>query len=97
MINIYIEKFTKKYEQQVVDLIIGIQSKEFGIEITVDDQPDLKNIGNYYQYGIGGFWIALQNSSIIGTISLSDIGDKQVALRKMFVKTEFRGEPHKVG
>ncbi len=35
--------------------------------------------------------MALQGTQVIGTISLLDIGNAQGALRKMFVKKQFRG------
>ncbi|MBL4660314.1 MAG: GNAT family N-acetyltransferase [Alcanivoracaceae bacterium] len=94
---ILITPFSKQYEQQVIDLIVGIQSGEFAVEINADDQPDLKNIKQYYQWGNGNFWIALDGEEVLGTISLCDIGNKQVALRKMFVKQGFRGQPLNIG
>ena len=56
--------FTKIYEQQVIELIVGIQSGEFGVKITAADQPDLKDIANFYQWGNGNFWIALSEKSV---------------------------------
>jgi len=94
---ILITPFSKPYEQQVIDLIVGIQSGEFAVKICADDQPDLKNIKQYYQWGNGNFWIALDGEQVLGTISLCDIGNKQVALRKMFVKQGFRGQPLNIG
>jgi len=78
-------------EQQVVDLIVSIQQKEFNIPITAKDQPDLRNISNYYQKNHGNFWVALHNEIVVGTISLLDIGNGQSALRKMFVHQHYRG------
>lgn len=95
--NIEITPFTKLYQQQVIDLIIGIQSGEFGVNITAEDQPDLKNISQFYQTGVGNFWIATQNDEVLGTISLTDIGNHQVGLRKMFVKKGYRGKPLNIG
>ncbi|MBL4773378.1 MAG: GNAT family N-acetyltransferase [Alcanivoracaceae bacterium] len=95
--NIQIVTFSKHHEQQVIDLIIDIQSKEFKVEITAADQPDLKDINAYYQRDDGNFWVALWDEKVLGTISLSDIGNKQVALRKMFVKQGFRGQPLFIG
>ena len=74
-------------------MIVGIQHGEFNVNITAEDQPDLKNIPNFYQTGKGNFWIALFNHKVVGTISLVDIGNNQVGLRKMFVKDGFRGKP----
>ena len=94
---IIITPFTTQYEQQVIALITGIQSGEFAVDISADDQPDLKSIKEYYQWGNGNFWIALDGEKVLGTISLCDIGNKQVALRKMFVKQGFRGQPLNIG
>jgi N-acetylglutamate synthase-like GNAT family acetyltransferase len=78
-------------EQQVVDLIVSIQQKEFNIPITAEDQPDLHDIPNYYQKNRGNFWVALHNEDVVGTISLLDIGNGRAALRKMFVHQHYRG------
>ena len=88
---IEIKSFAPVFEKQVVDLIVAIQQKEFNIPITADDQPDLKNIPEYYQKENGNFWIALQNDKVVGTVSLLDIGSHLVALRKMFVNQNYRG------
>lgn len=84
--------FSPGLESQIIDLIVTIQRSEFGIDITAKDQPDLSDIANFYQQGLGNFWVAVDNEQVVGTIALLDIGDHQVALRKMFVKTEFRGK-----
>ena len=89
--NSLIRPFCMDDEQQVVDLIVSIQQKEFNIPITADDQPDLRNIPNYYQKNHGNFWVALHNEDVVGTISLLDIGNGQSALRKMFVHKHYRG------
>ncbi|MEX0297487.1 MAG: GNAT family N-acetyltransferase, partial [Kordiimonas sp.] len=39
---------------------------------------------------------AVSDDDIVGTIALIDIGNKQVALRKMFVKEAFRGKQYGV-
>ncbi len=91
-----ISPYKKEYEDQIIDLILYIQRNEFGIEITANDQPDLKNIKNYYQNGTGNFWIALIDGKVIGTISLFDIGNYQAALRKMFVHSNYRGSAYGV-
>ena len=88
---IEIRPFYPVYEKQVIDLIVAIQRKEFNIPITADDQPDLKNIPEYYQKGNGNFWVALHNDKVVGTVSLLDIGGNLAALRKMFVNRDYRG------
>lgn len=86
-----IKSFEEKYKTQVGELISKIQREEFGIEITLEQQPDLQDIVGFYQRGTGNFWIALCEDKVVGTIALLDIGNGQAALRKMFVAPEFRG------
>jgi GNAT superfamily N-acetyltransferase len=78
-------------QQGVLDVILPIQQREFGIPITAADQPDLTDIPGFYQSGTGGFWVARSNDRVVGTIGLKDIGARQAALRKMFVAAPFRG------
>lgn len=86
-----VKSYTNQYNKQVVNLILNIQQKEFNVDITKEDQPDLMKIENFYQKGKGNFWIALVDNKVVGTISLLDIGNDEVALRKMFVHSSFRG------
>lgn len=80
-----------QYQAQVIDLILNIQQKEFGVSITLEDQPDLLNIPNFYQQGNGNFWVALDGDKVIGTIAAIDVDNKYLALRKMFVDINYRG------
>lgn len=89
---IEINKYTENHNQEVVDLILNIQQHEFSIPIDLKAQPDLNNIPDFYQTGNGNFWIAMVDNTIAGTIALLDIGNRNVALRKMFVKSEYRGK-----
>jgi N-acetylglutamate synthase-like GNAT family acetyltransferase len=91
---VQIEEYADKYHDQVLQLILDIQNKEFNIAITSDQQPDLSNIRDYYQQGLGNFWVALKDQRVVGSISLLDISNKQVALRKMFVHTKYRGKTY---
>ncbi len=88
---IRIEQHSVKYEMEVISLILEIQRNEYGIDITGDDQPDLKNIDEFYIRDGGNFWIAHCNETVAGTIAVKNIGGGAGALRKMFVKKEFRG------
>ncbi|KAB7664914.1 GNAT family N-acetyltransferase [Bacillus sp. B1-b2] len=93
--KIVVEEFHKSYETEVIDLILPIQQKEYHISITKEDQPDLQQISSFYQTGKGNFWVALYNNRVVGSISLLDIGEDNVALRKMFVHRDFRGSHYK--
>jgi len=88
---ITIHPYTTQSADHIIDLILPIQRDEFGLAITRQDQPDLAIIPAFYQNGIGNFWVAEDEGKIIGTIALKDIGNRQVALRKMFVHPDYRG------
>lgn len=94
--TIQIVTFEPAYQQQVVDLILSIQ-REYGIAITLADQPDLQNIPTVYQKNAGNFWVALVDGQVVGTTALLDFGAQQAALRKMFVHPHYRGKEWGVG
>ncbi|NML21443.1 GNAT family N-acetyltransferase [Pseudoflavitalea sp. G-6-1-2] len=87
-----IEQVHNKYCQQVVDLILPIQQIEFNVPVTLDAQPDLLDIDQAYFAAGGGFWGAFHKGELVGTIALLNTGHKSGAIRKMFVKKEFRGK-----
>lgn len=89
--------FSPTHGAGVVDVILPIQQTEFGIPITLADQPDLHDIASFYQQGRGGFWVALEgdrDDTVVGTIALLDIGNGDGALRKMFVAASHRGKEY---
>ena len=88
---IRIQAFDPAYAAGVVSVILPIQQAEFDIPITLDGQPDLKDIPGFYRRGEGNFWVALDGDEVVGTIALLDIGNGQAALRKMFVARSHRG------
>ena len=97
MYEVIIEKYKDRDKEEVIDLILNIQKNEFGIPINLTSQPDLLKISEYYQTSNGNFWVVKMKDTIVGTISLLDIGNGQCALRKMFVFKEYRGKEWGVG
>lgn len=97
MSELNIERYTDIHKNAVADLILSIQNTEFGIPITLALQPDLNAIPEFYQTNNGNFWIAKIGDEILGTIALLDIGNRQGALRKMFVRKDYRGKEFGVG
>ncbi|HTL06684.1 MAG TPA: GNAT family N-acetyltransferase [Chitinophagaceae bacterium] len=87
-----IEVYRQEYAQAVIDLILHIQQQEFAVPVTLADQPDLQQVIPFYCKGKGNFWIATDNNELVGTIALIDIGNGQSALRKMFVRADYRGK-----
>jgi N-acetylglutamate synthase-like GNAT family acetyltransferase len=89
MINV--RPFAPQDADRVAALIIPIQQQEFGLPIGIGDQPDLQDIVGFYQHGCGNFWVAEDDGAVVGSIALLDIGNRQAALRKMFVASSYRG------
>ena len=92
-----IASFVAGDEDAIIDLIVPIQSVEFGIAITAGDQPDLRDITGFYLPARGGFWVARDGERIVDTIALKEFGEDQGALRKMFVAPDYRGAPYRLG
>lgn len=87
-----IQPIQNECENQIVDLILNIQQKEFNVSITLEDQPDLLDIENFY-YKPGGIFLgAFIDEKLVGTIALIKFSKEGAAIRKMFVKKEFRGK-----
>jgi GNAT superfamily N-acetyltransferase len=86
-------EYQAAYHARVVGMILKIQREEYNIPVTIDDQPDLKDIENFYQKD-GAFWVALHGDQVIGTVAVINIGNGNAVMRKMFVEKEFRGKDH---
>lgn len=87
--------FHPSHADAVARLVLSIQRDEFGMAITLADQPDLLDIAGFYQRGSGQFWVALDGNEVVGTVGLLDIGGQACALRKMFVAPGHRGRQHR--
>jgi GNAT superfamily N-acetyltransferase len=79
---------------QIVDLILPIQQQEFNVPISIESQPDLLDVESAYFRDGGHFWGAIDadTGQLLGTVALLCIGHRAGALRKMFVRREFRGK-----
>lgn len=92
-----ITTYSPKYQDALIEMILDIQRNEFQVPVTIGDQPDLLDIKNMYCSGKGNFWVATIRDQVVGTIGLIDIGNRQAALRKMFVQKDYRGKERRVG
>lgn len=90
--SISIEPIYNNYCARIIDIILPIQQIEFGVPITLEDQPDLLDIETNYHKNGGGFWGALNNEELVGTIALMNVGHRTGVIRKMFVKKDYRGK-----
>lgn len=89
---IEIHEYKNDYKDEIIQMILKIQQEEYNLPITANDQPDLVNIGTFYQQNNGNFWVAIDKQMVIGTIAIKNIDNKNAMLRKMFVKQEYRGK-----
>lgn len=90
MISIY--EYKDRHRDDIIRMILNIQQNEFDLPITEKDQPDLGDIKSFYMQNNGIFLVAVDGMSVIGTVALKNIGSGDTALRKMFVKSEYRGK-----
>jgi GNAT superfamily N-acetyltransferase len=87
-----INSLNNSYCEKIINIILPIQQIEFNVPVTLEGQPDLLDIEtNYHQTG-GNFWGAFHNGELVGTIGIIAIGNNAGALRKMFVRKEYRGK-----
>ncbi|WFA07821.1 hypothetical protein [Tissierella sp. Yu-01] len=43
-----IQIYDDKYKQAIIDLVLYVQNEEWGLGMTIEDQPDLLDINNSY-------------------------------------------------
>jgi GNAT superfamily N-acetyltransferase len=87
-----IQPIHNEYGEQIIDLILSIQQKEFGLSITINQQLDLLDIDTHYHKSGGCFWGAFVGEELVGTIALINTGHHAGCIRKMFVKKDYRGK-----
>lgn len=90
--TISIRPVKNEQAESVIQLILNIQQNEFNVPITLEGQPDLLQIESFYYGSGGGFWGAFVEEQLVGTIELIKFDNHAGAIRKMFVKKEFRGK-----
>ncbi len=82
--------FDPQYAAQVGPFVLSVQH-EFGVPITLADQPDLADIAQHYITPGGNFWLAIDEGKIVGTAALLPADDSKLIMRKLFVAPAYRG------
>ncbi|MCM1088674.1 MAG: GNAT family N-acetyltransferase [Muribaculaceae bacterium] len=91
-----ITQYQDSDKEQVIQLILDIQNQEAGINLSLQEQPDLNDIQAYYMEKGGYFWTAHnENWEVIGTIGLMKREKGLGILKKFFVRKDYRSQ--KVG
>jgi len=84
-----IERYTGGRDDEITAMVLAIQNGEYGLDLTVADQPDLADIPR--AYAEGGFWVAIgADDVVIGSIGLLRYGARQGVLKKFFVAAPYR-------
>ena len=84
--------YEERYKNQVISLILHIQNEENDLKLSIDEQPELKDIGKAFLFNGGGFWLAVENNEVIGTIALMKATGNGGILKKFFVDEKHRGK-----
>jgi GNAT superfamily N-acetyltransferase len=85
-----VERYTGGRDGAIAAMVLAIQNGEYGLDLTIDEQPDLADIPR--AYSDGGFWIAIgADDAVIGSIGLLRYGARQGVLKKFFVAAPYRG------
>ncbi|NBU25526.1 MAG: GNAT family N-acetyltransferase [Gammaproteobacteria bacterium] len=85
-----VERYTGGRDGEIAAMVLAIQNGEYGLALTIEEQPDLADIPR--AYADGGFWIATgADDAVIGSIGLLRYGSCQAVLKKFFVAAPYRG------
>jgi len=93
--NMEIIQYSDEFRNGAIDLILSIQNNEAKVNLTIEDQPDLLDIPECYLKRDGNFWLAIDNEEVVGTLALMKIDSDWCALKKFFVRADYRSQ--KVG
>ena len=98
--TIRVEPYAAQHRLSLIEMILAIQQDEFNLPITYGEQKDLHDINANYRIGAGQFWVAQTHDMpadfVVGSLGLHDMGkdaegQRVGALRKMFVRRNYRG------
>ncbi len=86
-----IRPFVEGDADGLVGLVLPIQQEEFGLAVTVADQPDLADPAAAFRAGGGEVWVAVHGGAVVGSVGVLRASAGDVVLRKMFVRSDQRG------
>ena len=85
-----IKEFEDRYNEEVNKFIISVLVDEYGFEVYRDELKEQNNV-EYIESG-GNFWIAFDDEdNIIGTIALARHSNTEAELKKLYVRSDYRG------
>jgi len=96
--TVIIVPYEDRHREALAALVLDIQRGEFGLNASEAGQPDLLDPAGFFRNAGGEIWLALAgpHEAVVGSVALLDFGERRAALRKMFVRADMRGEPHRI-
>jgi len=90
--NVDIVPFIDKYQNKTTELIFSIQQDELNLDVSLEERKDLQDIAAFYMKDNSSiFCLALYKDNVVGTISISYISHRKMALHNMYIHKDFRG------
>ncbi|AVP98479.1 GNAT family N-acetyltransferase [Ahniella affigens] len=77
--------------QAVQQLVLDILNIEYQMALSLQDLPDLSDLGTSYQPPAAQFWVATHHRRVVACIGVMPLGDGDFELRRMYVHQDFRG------
>jgi len=90
--TISIREYDDSYKNQVIQLVgeCLVDQRIIKANSLPIDDDDLQHISQVY-IERGGFWIALVNNVVVGTVGIQNREGNLTKLKRMFIKKEMRG------
>lgn len=83
--------YESRYKNQVIALILYLQNYDNQVDLSLEEQPDMNAIEDYYMATGGNFWLVVtEEGMVVGTIGLL-VKEQVGVLKKFFVHQDFRG------
>jgi N-acetylglutamate synthase-like GNAT family acetyltransferase len=88
-----IRPFVANDQAAVEKLVLNIQQVEFGLELSANNQADIRDVVSYFAGDGSAFWVASTNDThqLIGCIGLEMIEGQVSVMRKFMVAQNWRG------
>lgn len=79
-------------QARVECLVLSIQRHEYGLDLSAENQPDLRDVAGFFSGARSAFWVAeADEDGVVGCIGLQDLGGDACAMRKFMVHASWRG------
>ena len=79
-------------DQEVKEVILAILEEEFPAEERAFLSTDIENVSKSYSSNGEVFFVACDDGAIIGTVGIKREDERNALLRRIFVKSDYRGK-----